>query len=134
MNWKPDNYPSVSPYLVVHGAEGVIDFCKTLFGAEELRRYTRADGTIMHAEVRVDDSVIMIADATAEWGARPGLLHVYVPDVDDVYHRALDLGATSVQEPAQKDDPDRRAGVTDKAGNSWWFGTQVGQANRIDRS
>jgi hypothetical protein len=60
---KPAGYTSLSPYLVVHGAQKVIEFLKQTFGATELRRYDNPDGTIMHAEVRVDDTVVMIADA-----------------------------------------------------------------------
>lgn len=80
---------------MVEGADLVIEFCVALFGAHGGPRFARPDGSIMHAEIRLDDSVIMVADATAEWGASPGILHVYVPDVESTYRRALELGATS---------------------------------------
>ena len=80
----------------------------------------------MHAEVQIDDSIVMIADGGGDFPAFPIWLHVYVPDVDAAYQRALNAGGVSVQAPQQKDDPDRRAGVKDPAGNTWWIATQVG--------
>jgi PhnB protein len=123
---KPDGYTTVSPYLVIKGAQRVIDFLKQAFGATDLRRYEMPDGTIMHAEVRIDDTVIMMGDAGEEWPAIPSFLHVYVPDVDATYARALNAGGVSVQEPVRKEgDPDRRGGVKDPGGNTWWISTQV---------
>ncbi|HEY8258504.1 MAG TPA: VOC family protein [Gemmatimonadales bacterium] len=125
--WKPEGYPSISAYVMVDGAQRVIDFLKGAFGATELRRFDMPNGVIMHAEVRIDDSVVMLADAGEQYPAFPVWLHVYVRDVNAVYRRALELGATSVQEPKERvGDPDRRAGVMDPAGNTWWISTQVG--------
>jgi PhnB protein len=123
---KPEGYSSVSSYLVTEGAQRVIDFLKKTFGATELRRYDKPDGSIMHAEVRIDDTVVMIGDAGGQWPAFPSWLHVYVEDVDATYRRALEAGGVSVQEPEQKDgDADRRGGVKDPGGNTWWIATQV---------
>jgi uncharacterized glyoxalase superfamily protein PhnB len=124
---KPEGYSSVSSYLVVEGAQRVIDFLKKTFDAAELRRYEMPDGSIMHAEVRIDDTVVMIGDAGGQWPAFPSWLHVYVEDVDATYRKALDAGGVSVQEPEQKEgDSDRRGGVKDPGGNTWWIATQVG--------
>ena len=123
---KPDGYPSVSPYLIVGGAAGTIDFLKQAFGAVELRRFPAEDGGIRHAEVRIDDSVVMLADGVEGWPPVPSHVHVYVPDVDDTYRRALAAGAESVQEPMQKGDEDRRGGVKDSGGTTWWIATRVG--------
>jgi uncharacterized glyoxalase superfamily protein PhnB len=79
----------------------------------------------MHAEVRMDDTVVMIADASAGWPAIPSNVHVYVSDVDATYRRALAAGATSVQEPMKKDDEDKRGGVRDAGGTTWWIATKV---------
>ena len=80
----------------------------------------------MHAEMRIDDSVIMLADAHGEWAAVPAWLHVYVPDVDATYQKALAAGGSSMQPPSQRDgDPDRRGGVADPSGNQWWISTQI---------
>jgi uncharacterized glyoxalase superfamily protein PhnB len=123
---KPERYPSVSPYLVVDGAARTIDFLTEVFGAVELRQFPDPDGALMHAEVRIDDSVVMLADSTAEWPPVPSYVHVYVPDVDATYQRALDAGAVSVQEPVQKKDEDRRGGVRDAGGTTWWIATRIG--------
>jgi PhnB protein len=123
---KPQGYTSVAPYLVVAGAQRVLDFVKQVFGAVPLRRFDMPDGTVMHAEVRIDDTVVMLGDAGPEWPPIPAFLHVYVPDVDAVYGRALEAGGVSVQVPVQKPgDPDKRGGVKDPAGNTWWISTQV---------
>jgi len=125
-SYKPERYSTVSPYLIAAGAQAVIDFLKKAFGARELRRYDMPDGSIMHAEVRIGDTVVMIGDAGEHWPAVPAHLHVYVDSVDETYRRALDAGGVSVQPPQQKgQDPDRRGGVKDPAGNTWWIATQV---------
>ena len=125
--YKPEGYPSVSAYVMVDGAQRVIDFLKKAFDATELRRYDSPDGSIMHVEVRIEDSVVMLSDGGGSFPAFPVWLHVYVPDVDETYRRALAAGGVSVQEPQQKkDDPDRRGGVKDPSGNTWWISTQVG--------
>lgn len=124
--YKPEAYTSVSPYLIVDGAERTIQFLKEAFGATELRKYPGEGGLLMHAEVRIDDTVVMLADAAPSWPAMTAHVHVYVPDVDATYRRALALGATSVQEPVQKQDEDKRGGVKDAGGTTWWISTRVG--------
>jgi len=124
-SYKPQDYTSVAVYLMADHAQQVIDFLRHTFAATELRRFASPDGSIMHAEVRIDDTVVMIADRGPDTPAMPMWLHVYVPDVDAAYQRALAAGGTSVQEPTQKEDPDRRGGVQDPAGNTWWIATQI---------
>jgi uncharacterized glyoxalase superfamily protein PhnB len=123
---KPDNYNTVSPYLIVEGAAGTIDFLRDVFGAEEIRRFPNPQGKIMHAEVRIDDTVVMIADGADGWPPVPSHVHVYVRDVDATYRRALGAGASSVQEPVKKADDDKRGGVKDAGGTTWWIATKVG--------
>ena len=79
----------------------------------------------MHAEVRIDDTVVMMGEASEGWPAAPAMVHVYVRDADETYRRALAAGATSVQEPAQKGDADKRGGVKDSDGISWWMATRM---------
>jgi len=123
--WKPEGYTSVSVYLVADGAQQVIDFLKKTFGAADLRRFDAPGDKIMHAEVLVGDTVVMIADAGGPYPAFPVWLHVYVPDVDETYKKALEAGGVSVQEPVRKEgDPDKRGGVKDPCGNTWWISTQ----------
>jgi PhnB protein len=125
---RPEGYNSVSPYLVTNGAQRVIDFLRAVFDAEPLRRYGRPDGSVMHAELRIGDTVVMLADSSDEWPAAPATLHVYVDDVDAVWRRALDAGATPLREPEQRPtDPDRRGGFADPGGNSWWIATEVAE-------
>ncbi|KIL37343.1 extradiol dioxygenase [Cohnella kolymensis] len=127
LSWKPEGYSNVSPYLIVTGAQSVVDFLKQTFDAAELRRYDRPDGSIMHGELRIGDSVVMIAEANEGWPAVTTNVHVYVEDVNVVYKRALAAGGESVQEPqVQEGDPDRRGGVKDPSGNYWWISTQIG--------
>ena len=124
--WKPEGYSSGAPYLMVAGAADVIKFLRSAFDATGLRRFDGPDGTVMHAEVRLDDTVVMLAEASAGWAAFPAWLHVYVQDVDATYRRAVGAGGIPVQEPMQKArDPDRRGGVKDPSGNTWWISTQV---------
>ncbi|HEY8429017.1 MAG TPA: VOC family protein [Sandaracinaceae bacterium] len=124
--YKPEGYTSVAPYLIVDGAARTIEFLTRAFGAVELRRYPTPDGRVMHAEVRIDDTVVMLSDGASGWPPQPAHVHVYVPDVDAAYRRALEAGATSVQEPVQKDDPDKRGGVRDAGGTTWWIATMQG--------
>jgi PhnB protein len=121
----PDGYHSVTPYLVVRGASRLLDFVKQAFAAEETERMPRADGSIGHAEVRIGDSVVMLGDATEQFSPMPGMIHMYVEDCEATYRRALNAGATSLQEPADQFYGDRMAGVRDPVGNSWWIATHV---------
>ena len=123
--WKPPGYNSVSPYLVAENAQEVIDFLKATLDVTSLRRHENEDGSIKHAEVRIDDTVVMIGQAPPSSSAVPCHIHVYVPDVDETYAAALENGGESVQEPVQKGDPDRRSGVKGPGGNTWWFSTLV---------
>jgi PhnB protein len=121
----PDGYHTVTPYLIVPGAAQLIDFLKQVFDAEEIVRMARSDGRIMHAEVRIGDSMIMLGDAAEEAHARLGMIHLYVPDADAAYRRALASGATSLQEPKDQFYGDRSGAVADPLGNHWWIATHV---------
>lgn len=123
--YKPDNYSTISPYLIVNGAGATIDFLKRVFDAAELRRFPDPSGRLMHAEVRIGDTVVMLGDATDRWPPVPSHVHVYVSDVDETYRRALAAGATSVQQPVKQADPDKRGGVKDPSGTTWWIATKV---------
>ena len=126
MGYKPDGHPSVSPYLIVSDAARTIDFLVRVLDAKEVLRMPRPGGGIMHAEVRIDDSILMMGEGGPGWPPQPAQVHIYVPNVDDTYARALAAGATSLQEPGRKDDADKRAGVKDADGNGWWFATRIG--------
>ena len=123
--WKPANYPSISPYLICEDAEGIIRFLERVFDAALIRRFDRPDGSLMHAEVRIDDSIVMIGGgATAQQSEGPHI-HVYVRDAQAVYDRAIQHGAQAVQAPTRKrPDDDFRGGFRDAAGTTWWVATQ----------
>lgn len=114
-------YQTITPYLTVKKAEQLVEFVKQVFGGNEVFRTTGSAGGL-HAEVTIGDSKLMIGgyEAVEEL---PTALHVYVPDADAVYQRALDAGATSVEEPVDQFYGDREAGVKDPTGNVWWIAT-----------
>jgi len=124
-SFKPEGYSTVSPYLIVEDASRTIAFLVRVFDAIELRRFPDANGKLMHAEVRIGDTVVMLADGSGEWPSLSANVHIYVADVDTTYRRALEAGATSVQEPVKKDDEDKRGGVKDAGGTTWWIATKV---------
>jgi uncharacterized glyoxalase superfamily protein PhnB len=123
--FKPTGYNSVSPYFIVKGAQRLIDLLAIIFNATVLRRYDNPDGTIMHAEIQIDDSVIMLGDSSEKYPPVPIVMHVYVPDVDKTFEKAMEAGCEMIEKPKQQDnDPDRRATFKDFAGNMWSVGTQ----------
>jgi PhnB protein len=121
----PDGYHSVTPYLTVQGAARLLEFLKHAFDAKVTEQIQQPNGTIGHAEVRIGDSVVMIADARGEWKPMPSAMYLYVDDADATYQRALQAGATSMMEPADQFYGDRHGGVTDPFGNFWWIATHV---------
>lgn len=125
-SFKPASYNSVSPYLIVTNAAATIQFLTEVFAAKEIRRFADPKSNrVMHAEVRLDDTVIMLGDCVeGVWPAVAAHVHVYVPDVDATYAKALKSGAISVQEPVRKQDEDKRGGFKDAGGTTWWVATK----------
>jgi uncharacterized glyoxalase superfamily protein PhnB len=121
----PAGYHTVTPYLVVKEAAQLIDFLKQVFAAEEIARMAQPDGTIMHAEVKIGDSRVMIGGASGDIKPFPAMLHLYLEDMDTVYQRALKAGATSIREPENQFYGDRIGGVQDPFGNQWWLATHI---------
>lgn len=121
----PDGYHTVTPFLLVKDASNVIDFLKQAFGAVESSRHAMPDGKIMHAELRIGDSNIMLAEASEKWPASPSMLYLYVNDVDSVYKKAVQAGGKSLREPTNEFYGDRSAGVMDSSGNQWWIATHI---------
>ena len=123
--FKPAGYNSLSPYLIVDTAQQLADQLSTVFNTTVLRRFDRPDGKVMHLELLIDDSVIMISDSTPEYPAHKTMLHVYVPDVFVTYEQAIKNGCTAITEPVnQPGDPDTRGSFYDLAGNHWSVSTQ----------
>jgi uncharacterized glyoxalase superfamily protein PhnB len=122
---KPAGHPAVSPYLLVADARAMLAFLETTFGARELYRKMGQDGSIMHAEVRIEDSVVMVGERPERAASLCGSVHVYVPDVDACHARGLAAGATQVSPPTDQPYGDRTAGLRDPEGNLWWIGTRL---------
>jgi PhnB protein len=120
-SYKPTSYNSASPYLVVASAVATMTFLERALGAERLRIVPRTDGSIMHAEMRIDDSVVMIGESTA---SMPTNVHIYVPDVEAAFSQAVAAGGEIVQDVQSRGDGDRRGGVRDPNGITWWLATQ----------
>ena len=121
----PDGYHTVTPALIVDGAADVISFAEKVFAADVATKMAMPDGKIGHAEVKIGDSMIFVASPMNGAAPAPGWLYVYVDDVDSVYRKAVEAGATSVEEPADKFYGDRTAAFNDKAGNHWGIATHV---------
>ena len=126
----PDGYHSVQLYMMVKSAKDLVAFLENVFDGTVIERMVAPDGRLMHAEVRIGDSVIMLADAQDPWPVTSSAAYIYVPDVDATYKRALGAGATSVMEPANQFYGDRHGGVKDEFGNFWWIATRVENVSR----
>jgi uncharacterized glyoxalase superfamily protein PhnB len=122
-NYIPEGFHTVTPYLVGSGTARLMEFLKRAFGAEETFRMARPDGTIGHASMRIGDAMVEMADAMAGRKAMPSAMHVYVPNADEVYRRAVEAGATSLYEPKDMPYGDHEGGVRDPAGNDWYIAT-----------
>ena len=124
--YKPNNYNSLSPYLIVENAEKLVDLLKTIFGARELRRFDHENGTIAHIELELDDSILMISNSTENYPANTTMLHIYVPDVFKTFDLAIKNGCVIIEKPVNKEgDPDIRGSFYDCAGNYWAVSTQT---------
>ena len=129
----PEGLEAAIPYLSVLNAAEAIEFYKRAFGAVEIMRMVGPDGRIGHAEIKIGKAIIMLADEHPEIGFRspkslggarsPVAIHLYVDDVDAVYKRALQAGATSEREPTDQFYGDRSAQVRDPSGHDWSFAT-----------
>lgn len=121
----PEGCHAITPYLTVPDAALLIEFLKHAFDGVERARVLRPDGTVLHAQVRIADSLLMIGEPQGPWKPRPSTLYLYVPDIDATYKRAIKAGATSVIEPADMFFGDRHACVKDVAENNWWIATHI---------
>jgi PhnB protein len=123
----PDGVPSVQPFLHLRDAHKMIPFLETAFGAEALGVAKSPEGKVLHGTVRIGNATLEIDEAQGESQPMPCHLHVYVPDTDRAYERALAAGATSVEAPEDKEYGDRSAGVKDAWGNTWFIATYLGK-------
>jgi PhnB protein len=122
----PKGYHTVTPFLMVNDARGLIEFMKKALNGEATSVMKMDDGKIMHATVQIGDSIIMIADLMP--GANevmPACLYLYVDDVDASYKQAINAKGISLREPTDEFYGDRSAGVRDEWNNQWWFATHI---------
>ena len=120
-----DTYRTITPYLVVPDADAELAFLKAAFGGTEVLCHRNADNTVMHAEVRVGDSLIMLGQAGEQWKALGAALYLWIKDVDATYERALEAGAASQSPPEDKPYGHRSGGVIDRNGITWWIGSPI---------
>ncbi|MGJ5817475.1 VOC family protein [Paludibaculum fermentans] len=120
-----ETYHTVTPYLVVPDADAELKFLAAAFDAVEKDCSRNEDNTVMHAEVTIGDSLVMLGQANNQWKALAASLYLWVPNVDEVYDRAIAAGATSQSAPEDKPYGHRNAGVVDPCGITWWIGSPV---------
>lgn len=129
----PDGYPRVTPYLYIDGAAAAIDFYCTILGGTERMRMPAPEGKVGHAEIQFGDSVVMLADESAEMGAlspktvggTPMSLMIYVEDADATVAKAVESGATVTEAVSDRFYGDRTGTITDPFGHSWNIATHI---------
>ena len=129
----PEGYNSVTPYLIIHGAAKALDYYKDVFGATVLVRMDAGPNSVAHAEIKIGDSIVMLADEQPEMGfvgpksvgGSPVCLLLYVADVDSVFQRAIATGAKKVKPVENQFYGDRSGTVTDPFGHVWTIATHV---------
>jgi PhnB protein len=125
-----NSYRTVTPYLVVPDADVELEFLNAAFGGAEVLCHRNPDRTVMHAEIAIGDSLVMLGQAGGGSVPRSAALYLWVEDVDATYAKALAAGATSESEPDDKPYGHRNAGVVDRNGVTWWIGAPVKQTSR----
>ncbi len=129
----PDGYHTLTPYLIIKGAAEAIDFYKRAFDANELFRVPGPNGVLMHAEIKIGDSIIMLADEFPQMdalgpktiGGSPVGLMLYLPNVDEVFHRAIAAGAKELRPLQNQFYGDRSGTVEDPFGHKWTISTHI---------
>jgi PhnB protein len=121
----PEGLHTVTPYLMVNNAQGLIEFIKNAFDGKVTFVQKRDDDKIMHSTMSIGDSTVMISDTLEGMEAKTSMMFLYLEDVDSVFSRAMQAKATSVREPVTEFYGDRAGAVKDQWGNTWWIATHV---------
>jgi uncharacterized glyoxalase superfamily protein PhnB len=123
----PENYTSVTPWIISPSSIKLIGFLKAAFDAEEIpnSRITNKDGIIIHAVVKIGDSMVMLFDSRTGWASTPTFLNLYVADVESAYQKALEFGAKSVTNITRLYFGEKVCRVLDPFGNLWWINERV---------
>lgn len=120
-----EGFHTITPYLSVPSADKMIEFLEKAFDAELTFRGMRPDGSVMHTELKIGDSYLMMGEPTGNFPALQASIYLYVKDCDTAYKRAVKAGGVSLMEPETQPSGERYGGVKDPAGNIWWVATHV---------
>lgn len=126
----PEGFHTVTPYLVVDGADRLIEFIKNAFGGEETSMHRGEANRVMNATIKVGNSTIMVSDTMQDMEPETAMLYLYVDDVDSVYKQAIKAKGESIQAPKDEFYGDRASAVKDEWGNKWWIATQVEEVSK----
>jgi PhnB protein len=121
----PEGFHAITSYLTVPGVPKLIEFLEKAFDARLIMRMDGPGGAVMHAEMRIGDSIVMMGEPQGPWQPRPCNLYLYVNDCDAAYRSAIEAGAKSLNEPKDQFYGDRTAAIEDLSGNNWWIATHV---------
>src|SRR5690554_6828531 len=116
----PKGYQTVMPYLILNDVAAFMNFAKEVFGAVELAVYKNEDGSIMHAEIQIGGSTIMMGQSNSDWSTQNAGLYINVENADETFQKAIDHGATVIM-PVENKDYGRTSGIKDPHGNTWWI-------------
>lgn len=127
INTVPDNYTSVTPWIISSSSADLIRFLEAAFGAEEIpnSRITNDEGIIIHVVVKIGTALVMLFDSRKGWGNSPAFLNLYVEDVEKTYQKAIELGATSVTDITKLWFGEKVCRILDPFGNLWWLNERV---------
>jgi PhnB protein len=128
----PKGYHTVTPYLLVKGVAKQIAFLKNAFDAKVVEQMNSPGGVVLHAALRVGDSMVMLGEAHGKWKPMPVMIYLYVKNADATYRRALRVGAKSLMKPANQFWGDRHGGVQDAFGNQWWMSTHTENLSKAE--
>ncbi len=132
----PKGFRTVTPHLVVRNAAGALEFYQRAFGAEVLNKLAAPEGPIMHAEIRIGDSIVMLNDEMegqqGPQGPSPVTIHLYVPNADATFKNAVDVGAQAVMPLANMPWGDRYGVVVDPYGHTWSIATRIEEVSEAE--
>jgi PhnB protein len=122
-SYVPEGFHTVTPYLIVDGAEKLIEFTNKAFGAKLVFISKTDDGKVMHATIQIGDSIVMVSDSMEGMPPLTTMQYLYVQDVDTVFENALSAEGESVREPRDEFYGDRAGAIKDRWNNTWWIAT-----------
>jgi PhnB protein len=125
VNPIPDGFHTITSYFIINNGIRFINFLKEAFNAKEIHRTTTPAGRIMHAQLKIGDSFIMMGESTEEWKPMPCTIYMYISEVDVIYKQAIKAGAKTLREPVNEFYGDRICGVEDPLGNQWWIASHI---------